>query len=105
MYGVPAAVWAVVVPRSVSFLEGPDHQGSCFRRGNRLSARSMPFSGRNCAESRFVDRKRPRSRLWAPPLKVRPARKRAPPRPPGRDPAQLGSPARPISSLSGRRPG
>ncbi len=72
-----AAVWAVVVPRSVLVLEGLDHRRPGFRRGNRVSARSMSFSGRNCAETRSVHRKRPRSRRWAPPLKVRGAHKRA----------------------------
>ena len=80
--GVPAAgcahaVCTVVVPRSVLVLEGLDHRRPGFRRGNRVSARPMSFSGRNCAETRFVHRKRPRSRRWAPPLKVRGAHKRA----------------------------
>ena len=101
-----AAVWAVVVPRSVLVLEGLDHRGPGFRRGNRVSARSMSFSGRNCAETRFVHRKRPRSRRWAPPLKVRGAHSNAPcSGRPRADPARPEPPAKPVSSVSDRRPG
>ncbi len=63
-----AAVWAVVVPRSVSLLEGRDHRGPRFWRGKRLSARSMPFLGRNCPETRFLDRERARSAPLGRPL-------------------------------------
>ena len=101
---VPGAVWAVVVPRRVSLLEGLDHRWPGFRRGNRLSARSMPFSGRNCPETPFLDRKRARSRPSAP-LEGRRARNAPRSGRLGVDPAQPEPPAQPISSVSGRCPG